>query len=410
MLPPNAIIPFDGNHADIPAGFTRETNFDGRFPKGTSSSWGTTGGSDTHTHTATHTHTIEPHTHHFSVMAARDIASTHDMGPSGGQVEYNHSHYGNAYTAGTGTQTSGSTAANLVSSTLNSVPPYYEVIFIKSVGYSLIPINGMVFSVGSRAGMTFHSASANKFLRGAATAADAGGTGGASTHYHTQTHTHTANPHSHSYGYTQSDTGRGEDGMSSPGLAGGGHGHTFGVSTATQNMNSDSTNSSTSSTIPYNKTIQHYKASSNIIVRVGDIVMTTETTNPIGWITCDGTDGTPDLVGFYIQNNATAGTVSGSNTHNHTVTHGHTASGTHYHNHDQYSSYTTTIGGHNGSGRTGLTNHRHEIYNPGSTAANYSSTVATSTTESNEPAYIQVKFIQATQTAIFFGAPLVALL
>lgn len=409
MLPPNAIIPFDGNHADIPAGFTRETDFDGRFPKGTSSSWGTTGGSNTHTHTATHTHTIEAHQHTFSVGQTRD-ASFHDMGLSGSGSEKNHTHFGIAYTVGTGSETTGSTVANLVSSTLNSVPPFYEVIFIKSIGYSLIPTNGMVFSVGSRQGMTFHSASNNKFLRGAATGQDAGSTGGNSTHYHTQTHTHTANSHSHSYGKTTPELGHGEDGASSPSISRDGHYHTFTISNATQAMNSDSTNSSTSSTLPYNKTIQHYKSSSNIIVRVGDIVMITETTNPIGWITCDGTNGTPDLVGFYIQNNSTSGTISGSNTHNHTVTHGHTANGTHSHGYGQYTTYDSGTGGHNGSGRIGVSTHRHEISNQSSDAANYSSTVATSTTDNSEPEYIQVRFIQATQTAIFFGAPLVALL
>ncbi len=410
MLPPNSIIPFAGTHAGIPAGFTRETNFDGRIPKGTSSSWGTKAGSDTHTHTATHTHTIEAHTHYFNVDAARDISNTDAMGSGSSIVEYNHSHYNNAYTTGTGSEPSGSTAASLVSSTINSVPPYYTVIFIKSSGYSLIPVNGMVFHTGTRTGMTFHTASASRFLRGAATGANAGSTGGASTHYHTQSHTHTANAHNHSAGVTQLDTGRGEDGQNTPQQAQGDHSHSFTVYSSTQAMSANTTNSSSSSTIPYNKTIRHYIATSNTLVRVGDIVITTSTTNPIGWITCDGTAGTPNLVNFYIQNHATYGTITGSNTHNHTITHGHTASGTHTHAHDQYTGYTWVNGGRWNSGLVSATNHRHEIRNPTSVAANYSSTTATATTVSNEPLYIQVKFIQATQSAIFFGAPLIALL
>ena len=58
MLSPNVIIPFDGNDGDIPTGFTREGNLDGKYPKGTASGTdpNVAGGNATHIHTGTTSH------------------------------------------------------------------------------------------------------------------------------------------------------------------------------------------------------------------------------------------------------------------------------------------------------------------------------------------------------------------
>ena len=402
MLAPNVIIPFDGAEADIPVGFSRVSAMDGRFPKGALSGLGDTGGSNTHTHSLSHTHTVEPHTHSFSVHQARDIESQHDAGTSGGKVDKYHSHYGTATSGAAGSEESGTTDINYDSA--SSLPPYYEVIFIKSDKYNFIPVNGLIFRLTARGGLTLHSASTNRFLRGAAAGEDAGAIGGLTNHSHTQTHTHTANAHSHGTGYTAYDTGAGEDGGSSPSIVDGNHRHSFNISNATQNMNSDSTPTDSTAVEPYNRTLKHYYATAKTLVQVGDIVMTMESENPIGWIDCDGSNDTPDMDGFYVKNNATADTVSGSNTHNHSHTHNHTGSGSHTHSHDQYSAYSGSgTGGHNGSGRTVIRNHRHEIYNPSSVTADYSSETLDTTTVNNEPEYIKVKFIMATITALGGG-------
>jgi len=64
-----------GTNASIPAGWTRTTNMDSRYPKGTAAAVNpdVTGGAATHTHTDPgHTHTITAHTH---------TASTATLGP-----------------------------------------------------------------------------------------------------------------------------------------------------------------------------------------------------------------------------------------------------------------------------------------------------------------------------------------
>lgn len=402
MLATNIIIPFDGEHASIPNGFTRDTRFDGKFPKGAESSLASTGGSNTHTHTATHTHDIEEHNHRVST-GSRISGNIQSMGTSGGVTWEGHSH---PLGGGTGTTsgTSSSTEMSLESSSENSLPPYYEVIFIKASNYVQIPVNGIIFRTSARANMTYHSDSDGKFLRGAGTSQNAGSTGGASTHTHEQTHTHTPGTHSHDTGTTglSDNNNNGEDGGNTPPLAHG-HTHTFEVNDSTQNILSDSTTSDSASSIPVNKTLTHYVATAQTALAVGDIAMTTESTNPTGWITCDGTNGTPDLDGYYIQNDATPNTESGSNTHSHDTPHGHTGTGTHTHSVIGDTSTDYGQGGRNNSGNHGVDEHRHTISTVESVTANYDSDDATSSTDSNEPEYIQVKFIQATKNALMTG-------
>lgn len=405
MLSPNVIIPFDGNHADIPPGFERDTRFDGRYPKGATSGYGDTGGSATHTHTLTHNHAISSHRHTVSV-GGRINGNTYSMGMSGGCVEQDHSHFGIGYTGYSNGETCQNATINFDAA--SSEPPYYTVIFIKSIGYNLIPTNGMIYRNTSRAGMSYHSASDGKFLRGADTGQNAGGTGGAATHSHTQSHTHTANNHSHATGYAGYEAGRGEDGMSSPGLTHGnddpptGAMHAFTVQNASQSLNSNTTASNSVSSEPYHKQLMHYKASQTTLPQPGDICITTDSEIPIGWLECDGADvdedglpDTPNMQGFYVKNNATAGGTGGANSHSHENTHSHTGNGTHTHTINNPMAYSGDQGGHNGSGRTGVTSHQHNASNCQNVTANYeNNTVTTTSSDNAEPPYIKVRFIQ----------------
>ena len=399
MISPNIILPFDGNHADIPAGFSRDTRFDGKFPKGKDAGTGSTSGSDTHTHTAAHTHNIAAHTHSATSGGHENASWGHSANRNPDTAD-SHSHT-SGYTGAATVGTTASATINLTSSTENSLPPYYEVIFIKSTGYNFIPVNGMIFSVSARSGLTFHTDSNGLFLRGAGTGDDAGGTGGNSSHTHAQTHTHSVNAHGHATGTMVGYSGHTVEGGTTDGqTVGQWHTHTFTVSNATQAINSNSTVSSSGANIPYNKTLGHYVATSKTLVEPGDIAMTTESAVPIGWLLCDGNNGTPDLDGFYIKNNATSNTVTGSNTHNHTVIHGHTGSGTHTHTQSEYTSYIISgfqSGTHHSDAvphGTAIRDHRHKVNAPSSVTANYDSVTATATTENNEPAYIETKFIQ----------------
>lgn len=406
MLAPNIIIPYDSTEASIPSGWTRDARFDSKFIKGAESSLASTGGATTHNHTANHTHVIDDHTHTIST-GGPESAGTHSMGTSGSQQDVSHDHEGESNNpAGTPT----TSATNVTFSTESNLPQYYDVLFIKSDAYNLIPQNGLIFRSSSRPVLTYHSASEDKFLRGADVSTDAGGTGGNQTHAHTQSHTHTPPTHYHAGVTDVSNDASGEDGQSSPGLAPNTHTHNFDLASSTQNMQSNTDNSGTTSLEPLHRELMVYEATSNSVVMVGDIALTTETTNPIGWITCDGTNGTPDMDGYYIKNVASPSGTAGANTHTHTFNHGHAASGSHTHSTGTLTSNSGTQGGHNGSGRSGIENHQHKLDAVSTESVGYQTATVSTTSVNNEPPYIQVKFIMATNAALTSCAALISLL
>jgi len=121
---------------------------------------------------------------------------------------------------------------------------------------------------------------------------------------------------------------------------------------------------------------------------------------PVGWEVCDGSNGTPDLRGYFIKGsndlsiynvdtNPTGeiGKVAGSNTHTHSpVSHTHTSVGTHTH--------TGSHGNANMQSNPGGTNdgvcyydHIHAISSISSSTSVYSSDNITPDTVDNQPAY-----------------------
>ena len=122
------IIPWYGNHASIPAGWSRYTALDGKFPKASGAeSAGVTGGATTHSHASPgHTHDLNAHTH-----TATSGDSDGGTGSSdGGSNLSNKSH---THTSTSGSASGGTTDSTAVTyaSTSNN-PPYLELIFIKS--------------------------------------------------------------------------------------------------------------------------------------------------------------------------------------------------------------------------------------------------------------------------------------
>jgi hypothetical protein len=307
-----------------------------------------------------------------------------------------HSHTGGS-TGTSGSQASGTT--NVTFNTTSNNPPYYEVLFIKSNGTNLIPTNGMVYTTGDREGMTYHTESENRFLKGAASGLDQAGTGGSSTHTHSQSHTHTPTSHSHATGTISGYSGnQAEGGVSAAEIDGTGHTHTFTVNSASQDMKSNTTSSGSASTEPLHTTMKHYKATQPSVPLPGDIAMTTEATTPVGWKDCDGTNGTPNLVGYYLKNTQTAEQTAGSNTHNHSFSHSHQGNTTHTH-----TIANSGLSAYSDAGNDGINNsspdldsigeHRHEVF-IAATKANYNTTSGNTSTDNSEPEYIQVKFIQ----------------
>lgn len=106
-LPSGFIAMFEGS---CPTGWTRETEFDGKFPKG-AASYGATGGADTHTHNF-----VIPSQYCSTVSGTTQIAitGTYELPP------LSHKHY----FPGSWTYASDS---------VSSLPPYVGVVFCRKV-------------------------------------------------------------------------------------------------------------------------------------------------------------------------------------------------------------------------------------------------------------------------------------
>lgn len=396
MIAPNVILPFDGLNSAIPAGFTRETLLDNKYIKGTANGVnpGSTGGSATHSHTSpAHSHTLDNHTHTVTTTTFDSNQQSATMG--GGAHQSDHYH--------TATPSVNSSTIQSVAVTYSSVsndPPYYEVIFIKADGYRSIPTNGIVLSAQTtRNGLSFHTPSANRYLKGAGTGQNAGATGGSTTNSHTIGHTHTvAHTHSGVTGAPSVNNNKYTEG-SNYSWAAVSHTHNVTLATSTPTSGSNSSIGSQSETVePEYKTLNAFKnTGSPVIPEVGDIVLWLGSlaSIPVGWNLCDGTNGTPDMRGKFLKipSTASASTTGGSNTHSHGAqSHSHTIPS---HTH------TATIGNNNqsvsiaGSGAFDISqNHNHGVSSVSSVSGSLASANTSANSSSNEPEYRTVAFIQ----------------
>lgn len=394
-LPSGVIIPWDGEHASIPAGFVRETTLDGRYPKGYGAeAVNTTGGNATHTHTSpSHTHTLAGHTHSVTLNAftGNHQASTQSGGAHQGT---NHTH-------------SASPAVN--SSTIESVavtysaesndPPYYEVIFIRSTANNQLPVDGIVLRQDTdRSELSHHSASAGRYFKGAATDQDAGSTGGSTTNSHTIDHDHNVQ-HSHSgvSGGPSPASGRYTEGPNNDD-AHVSHTHNVTLNSATPVSETNSAIASQAETVePEYRSLNAYinETAGSIALKEGDIAMWLGDPGslPAGWVLCDGENETPDMTDRFLKLNNTPGssTTGGSNTHTH-------AAQSHTHNVPSHS-HSGSSGTNNqkvsiaGSGAFQISqNHSHSV-SVGNATDTLESSNTTANSSNNEPEYRTVAYI-----------------
>jgi len=402
IIAPNVILPFDGNHADIPSGYTRETTFDSRIPRHSNTGTGATGGATTHTHStsAAHQHTLNNHTHSVSFGYYSEALNT---GGSSTSIKGYHNH--TTTTSGNPTATTYSSNDSFTTGSGDSLPPYYKVIYIKSTGYSVIPNNAIVYAQSAKNGLTLCNGSSgtpnltSKFLMGASTGANAGSTGGSSTHTHTINHTHVSGA-SHQHSGTSGDyngpnvTHGGADG--STGVYDHTHTYTTGATTASISSYSGSSgNNSATSLPPYTSLLPLKNVSgSGLMPPVGIIALYKETTIPVGWNLCDGNNDTPNLATNKYVMCSTSVTTGGATTHTHgSVSHTHTSSS---HTHSGTTNNTTAstyqISSTTANGRARAT-HNHSLSAAGTTAT-YSNANYPFSSANNDPSYIEVKFIQ----------------
>ncbi len=399
------IVPWIGNHASIPAGWSRYTALDGKFPKASGAeSAEATGGATTHTHTSSsHTHAIAAHTHTFTTGARSNHAA--NRAPTGLLSRKEHTHTGTSGAASGGT-TDG-TAVTYAAFSNN--PPYYEVIFIKAASTS-VPNDSIILwnqsSAPSNTSFKVTDGTAStvdlngKYIKSAAAAGNAGGTGGTTTNTHSINHTHTTNTHTHANATTSGSSSIGGEDNSAGGNQLRDHTHSSSFSSTAQSINTYSTPLVTSETVePSYTSLMAYqnKAGSAQNIPINGIAMTIDATLPTGWTLCDGTLGTTDLTDTFVKITTSSGSIGatgGANTHTHTAqNHTHTSTGGHTHTVTTAQSTAVGVNGI-GGGAEIIETHTHDDSTSASTNATYAAGSTSAASSSNQPAYVVVKYIQ----------------
>lgn len=370
----NVILIWPGAHAAIPTGFTRETSLDDRFPKATAAATnpGTLGGNATHQHNASanHNHTENNHTHQITLQNPTNMLGR----ASGADVWAEHVHAAHASGALSG---GGLSSVSATYGSVSNNPPYHEVIFIKSGGTNGVPdgaialydyISGALPANwddcdGNNGTPNLH----DKYLKGATTSGDAGGTGGSTTNIHELIHTHTVIAHSHvavtspSVTPTWKNDGWGgvTTGKHSSLIA---HTHSTSLNSTTPSISASAVMLTTAETVEpaYKKlmAIMNNTGGDNLPKEIIGLWLGTLATIPKGWILCDGTDGkTIDMRDKHLKigTSAQVGNTGGANSHSHAsqphthtgVAHNHTAvSSAHpaYNNFSASPYYTSAVG------------------------------------------------------------------
>jgi hypothetical protein len=417
-IPNGMVFLWPSTAASVPDGWSRVTDLDSRYPKGVATSAtqpGTTGGAASHTHSGTaHTHdTSHLHTTTGATSAAVGTVSTINNGA------------GNAGVLATHTHTTPSTAAPTVVSAsteptigvVDNDPARLEVVFIASNGQPLgVPDGALAFSPDtSLSGWTDYADADGRFIKGAAPAGNGGATGASSI----DNHTHSIGAHTHagtSHGHTSSNTGTA---TSTINLVAGPnaitwtvtHSHPISIgnaSTAALDSGGSGTSGATSlgsNEPPFTNIRVKENTSGDVSLPIGLIGIWRGSLGsiPDNWALCDGTGGTPDLIGRYPKGaTSSIGTQGGSSDpHTHTSpSHTHTTAG---------HAHTMTVGVQNGgttnvSATAGVSlanaTHTHTHGNTDSTTPSVtSSTSGTLASTVSEPPFEEVAFIQMMEEA-----------
>ena len=400
-----------GTVASIPTGWSRATALDGLYPCAAPASTeaGGTGGSATHTHTSTahahtttHTHTV-PDTTGSAGSSARDTGTTNPPAV--------HTHGSNPATVSPAT----SLATDMPSTdSVSTEPPYFGVLFLRSDGTSLgFPASTVALwnsSAGTPSGWSLADGVAGRpdlrgrYLKGAATGADGGGTGGATTHSHTlASHTHST-PYAHAHPNVTSSQRTealttGTISGAAANVATSTHTHSLTIASSSPAITGSTDAVSTVNHEPpywVQAYIQNISGVLDWPDRIIALWMGTIASIPTNWVLCDGGNGTPDLRTYFIKGASVLsdiGTSGGSASHTHTAT-GHTHA---------VAAHTHTVSGAAGASESrtaGATNaptdtHTHTWPNTGSTS--FTSGSATPTVDAfttTAPPYINVLFVQ----------------
>lgn len=403
------VVGYLGTHASVAGltGWSRLTDFDGRFPYGMTSP-GQLGGSSSHAHGGGHVHIIPLHDHSGSATSSAPsdtYLSDNILLPSVSSSGHTHT----IVVAETVGETDGGSlpAASML-------PPYINVIMLESdAAATEIPADCLAWFKGTAApnGWEIYSAAEDRLWRAASAGGDGGGTGGSSGSHDHSNHRHMVGGHIHlALGQTNFSTeasfatGTTPDGVAAHTHEGGG----FAASTDQTGTGGNSSSTAmppTLSLLPIRTTGPATEVPINTIVGyygVADDI-------PFGYEPLDGLDGRLDLanrfpIGRLDGENVMAGELQHTHTvdaHTHTATHDHGA-GT---DNQLLSTGSTVYSLIGGSDAVAAYDHVHS-YTPfatGNEAVTAESASGTSGQASNLPPYTGI--IWLIKVAEFFGDP-----
>ncbi len=411
-IPQNVIIIWTGTHAAIPSGWARETTLDDKYPKATaiSTNPNVTGGASTHTHTSpTHTHDVATHTHTYTIPLIDGSTGDNRTEQIVNDI-LNNTHY---HTGTSGAASAGTTSATAVTyGSASNDPSYTTVIFIKSQGAQNVPPSGGVvltdqttipsgwqISDGTNSSLDLR----NKYIKGAAAAANAGTTGGSYTNSHDITHTHTPASHTHAAANSGGQIGGGtHDGQPGSNAVRSIHVHSVSLSATTQAINQNADTLVTAETVEpaYKKLLALYNAAGvpkSLIKGMIGMWLGTLTTVPSGWKLCDGNNSTPDMRDKFLKIATNTGDISetgGSNTHVHAAqAHSHTGNGSHTHAVPSQA-HTAEIGRIGSGTNPADVTFAHTSTTSDATTANTANANTTADSSANQPPFRTVAFIQ----------------
>ena len=410
------IINWIGTLASIPAdwllcdGANSTPNLLGKYllSVGTSENPGTTGGSATHTHTSpAHGHTQDSHSH---------TGNTGEPNGGGGCVSGSlyvatmyHTH---PYTTSS-TVATNQTTADVISVSSND-PAYYKVapIIDSSLAGVKYPSSSLIFWGQSTLPNGWSACDGsggtpdlrNKFLKCVDAAENPGSTGGSATHTHSpNSHTHTQNAHTHdggTTGTTSSQNGT-ANWTTSTNMATTDHTHDVSVSSnVATNQNADVALDTINGEPTFKKLLILKNTGIANRPKYAIVLWTGTLANiPLGYVLCDGTNGTPDLRDYFVKganDSSEIGTTGGSAVHGHTAnSHNHTQD-THYHTISTGLS-STHITHYNGAGSPTYTGvHVNVDVNSNAVAATNQAatiTVDNCSSQANYPPYYKVAYI-----------------
>ncbi len=396
-IPQNVIIIHIGSHATIPSDYDRETTLDSKFAKicGDTVAPNNTGGAATHTHTSSsHTHSLGNHTHTYTTSSVDWGVNKADVGSNSDQ-SFNGSHY---HTGTSGASSGGDISGTVTYGARSNEPPYRKVIFIKAKsGGANLFTNATMFYESNTPPSNWSNVTElqGRYLKGAATGADAdlSTDNGSSTNLHDITHTHSTATHTHAEA-----TSSGPSSVNRKQGNGGGsyatqfeHRHTISLSAGTQALNTNSDTLTTAETVePAYKLIQTIKmgASGKKEKLLCGLWLGATAAIPKGW----------SLITTYkdkhIKIGDPAGATGGSNAHTHAAqAHSHTSNGTHTHSGTGGNHGATIAKDGSGQDAFSANSNSHTITSDAGTGT-YASANTTADSSSNEPEYRTVALIR----------------